>query len=276
MGLQLKDKRPLLVAHRGTCGGNIPCNSFAAFQIALNHGADVIELDVERSKDGILFIQHPGMEWVHLGIKDSLKNYTSDEIKKMVLLNEDHTKTQYPIPTLEDALLFLKGKCIVNIDKFWENPEAITKLVDQLEMSDQVIIKTEAKEEYLADVEKYASHLPYMTIVRNKDTLTDVISKRNINYIGAEVLFTSEEDEVCQDEYIQKMHNEGYIVWANSIVYNYQDVLAAGHNDDISLIKDPSLGWGYLAKKKYDLIQTDFVLACKMYLEQVDLFDFEK
>ena len=261
-------KRPLIVAHRGTCGGNVPCNSIEAFQIALNHGADVIELDVERSKDGVLFIQHPGMEWVHLGLNDSLKNYPSDEIKQMVLLNEDHTKTQYHIPTLEDALLFLRGKCIVNIDKFWENPKEITELVDRLGMTNEVIIKTEAKEEYLNDVEKYASHLPYMTIVREKDTLTDVIKLRNINYIGAEVLFTSEEAEVCQKQYIEKMHNEGLIVWSNSIVYNYQDVLSAGHNDDISLIEDPQKGWGWLADKGYDLIQTDFVLACKLYLER--------
>ena len=261
-------KRPLIVAHRGTCGGNIPCNSIEAFQIALNHGADVIELDVERSKDNVLFIQHPGMEWVHLGLNDSLKNYTSEQIKQMVLLNEDHTKTQYHSPTLEEALLFLKGKCIVNIDKFWENPQAITELVDRLGMSKEVIIKTEAKEEYLNDVQKYASHLPYMTIVRENDTLTDVIKQRNINYIGAEVLFTTEDAEVCQKEYVEKMHQQGLIVWANSIVYNYQDVLSAGHNDDISLIEDPKKGWGWLRDRGYDLIQTDFVLACKLYLEK--------
>ena len=56
----------------------------------------------------------------------------------------------------------------------WENPEAITQLVDRLDMAKDVIIKTEAKEEYLNDVEKYASHLPYMTIVRRQDDLTEV------------------------------------------------------------------------------------------------------
>ena len=243
-------KRPLIVAHRGTCGGNIPCNSIEAYQIALNHGADVIELDVDISKDGVLFIQHPGMEWVHLGINDRLKNYDSDKIKQMCLLNADHTKTQYSIPTLEEALLFLKGKCIVNIDKFWENPKEITELVDRLGMANEVIIKTEAKEEYLNDVEKYAPHLPYMTIVRKKDTLTDVIKQRNINYIGAEVLFTSEEDEVYISELLDKI--------------NY-----------VSLIQDPELGWGYLARKGFDLIQTDFVMACNLYLSQNHLFDFK-
>ena len=146
---RIKNKKVMLVAHRGTCGGNIPCNSIEAFQIALNHGADVIELDVEKSKDGVLFIQHPGMEYVHLGMKESLKEFNSDDIKQMYLLNQDLTKTQYHIPTLREALLFLKDKCIVNIDKFWENPKEITELVDELGMAEQVIIKTEAKEAYL-------------------------------------------------------------------------------------------------------------------------------
>lgn len=265
----LKEKKILLVAHRGVCGGNIPCNSMAAFQIALNQGVDVMELDVERSKDGVLFIQHPGMEKVHLGLEDSLKNYDSSEIKKMYLLNEDHTKTQYQIPTLKEVLLLLKGKCIVNIDKFWENPEAISKLVHELHMEDEVIIKTEPKEEYLNDIEKYASDLPYMTIIREKDDLTEKIQTRNINYIGAEVLFTTEEAEVCQLDYIQKMHEAGYIVWANSIVYNYLDVLSAYHNDDISLIENPDKGWGWLANRGFDLIQTDYLLPCRLYLESI-------
>ena len=39
---------PFLVAHRGVCGANIPCNSIAAYKIALAQGADVIEIDVSK------------------------------------------------------------------------------------------------------------------------------------------------------------------------------------------------------------------------------------
>ena len=37
-----REKKILLVAHRGVCGGNIPCNSLQSFQAALNMGADMI------------------------------------------------------------------------------------------------------------------------------------------------------------------------------------------------------------------------------------------
>ena len=41
---KVKDRKVLIAAHRGTNGGNIPCNSVESYQIALNHGADIIEL----------------------------------------------------------------------------------------------------------------------------------------------------------------------------------------------------------------------------------------
>ena len=36
----------IIVAHRGSSGGNIPCNTMAAYEIALRQGADMIEADV--------------------------------------------------------------------------------------------------------------------------------------------------------------------------------------------------------------------------------------
>ena len=56
----------LIVAHRGTAGGNIPCNTLTSYEIALKQGADMIEVDVSRSKDDKLFLFHPGMECEHL------------------------------------------------------------------------------------------------------------------------------------------------------------------------------------------------------------------
>ena len=265
---QAKEKKILLAAHRGVAGGNIPCNSRQAFQIALNQGADIIELDVESSLDGELFIQHPGMEKVHLRLMDSIKNYPASVVEEFYLSNCDLTRTDQHIMCLEDALTMLKDKCIVNIDKFWEHPEEIAALVRKLHMEDQVIIKTSNKPKYLDDVEKYAPDLPYMAIVKDEDTTYEEIRKRNINYVGVEVVFAKETAPVAQKEYINRMHSDEMLVWANGIVYNYKDELAAGHNDDISLVENPEKGWGWIADKGYDIIQTDFLLPCRQFLEQ--------
>ena len=262
-----KEKKVLLVAHRGVCGGNIPCNSLQAFQAAINMGADMIELDVENSADGELFIQHPGMEKVHLRMQDSIKTHPGNIVENFRLSNSDLTPTEWPIPRLEDAFRLLKGKCLINIDKFWNNPKGIAELIRKYDMADQILVKTENKKEYLDAVEEYAPDIPYMTIAREVDDTFDDIMRRNINYVGNEVLFKTEDSPFATKEYVDMMHANGKIVWVNGLVYNYKDVLAAYHNDDISMYDDPEKGWGWLADRGYDLIQTDFLLPCRLFLE---------
>lgn len=266
----VKTKKVLLAAHRGVAGGNIPCNSLQAFQIALNQGADIIELDVERSADGDLFVQHPGMERVHLRMRDSIKHYPTAVVEQMVLSNCDLNRTEWKIVRFEDALRMLKGKCIVNIDKFCENPEAIAKAVRALGMEDQVLIKTAPKPQYLDAVEQYAPDFAYMSMTRNSLDFHEELKKRHIHYVGAEVLFDREDASEASKEYIDMMHGEGRILWSNAIVYNYRDVLSAYHNDDVSLLEDPEKGWGWLADRGYDIIQTDHLLPCRLFLEETN------
>ncbi len=258
----------LLVAHRGVCGGNIPCNSLPAFQIALNQGADIIELDVERSCDGELFVQHPGMEHLHLRMRDWIDHYPADFIRQLPLSNCDLARTQWCIPTLRETLEMLKGKCLINIDKFWDNPEAIAKLVRQLGMQEQVIVKTDSRPETLDKVERYAYDMPFIAVVHEDDTMHEQRMKRNIRYIGAEVIFKEETSPVAQKDYIDRLHADGKLLWVNALVYDYRAVLSAGHNDDISMIEGPDKGWGWLADRGFDIIQTDFLLACKLYLQE--------
>ena len=261
------EKKVLLVAHRGVCGGNIPCNSLQAFQAALLAGADVVELDVERSTDGELFIQHPGMEKVHLRMNDPIKDFPASVVEQFRLSNWDHCRTQYSIPRLEEALELLRGKCIINIDKFWKNPKKIAELVHRLQMEDQVLIKTDCTPARLEAVEKYASDIPFMALIREGDVEHEMLMRRNFRYVGAEVLFDKEDSHLCSKAFVERMHKDSKIVWVNAIVYDYQAVLAGGHNDDISITEDPEQGWGWLADRGFDLIQTDFVFQCRKFLE---------
>lgn len=263
-----KEKKVLLAAHRGTCGANIPCNSLPAFMIALNDGADIIELDIEITADGKFFIQHPGMENLHLRRKDSIKLDHSDMVSKFMLSNSEWSRTQYPIVRLEEALDFLKGKCIINLDKFWMNPEGIAKLVRERNMQDQVLLKTDMKPQSIDAIEKYAPDMPLMPMVWTEDHCLELFAGRNLRYVGSECLFAKESDPIASEEYIEKMHKAGKTVWANGIVYNYRSVLSGGHTDDISLIEDPEKGWGWLADRGFDIIQTDWILHCDIFLKK--------
>ena len=83
------------------------------------------------------------------------------------------------------------------------------------------------------------------------------------------MLFTDESDPVASPEYIRFMHDKGLILWGNAIVYNYKDVLAAGHSDDVSLTDDPEKGWGWLARRGFDIIQTDWTLLAVLFLREI-------
>ena len=259
---------PYIVAHRGVYGANVPCNTLASYQTALSHGADVIELDVSRSKDGELFVFHPGMERVFLETDKRIPDLTAQEVKELRLVNYDHVPTTYPVPTFAEALALLKDKAYINVDKFWTDVEGISKAIKKAGVEKQVIVKSLIREESLLDyVEKYASEYMFMAIVRKTDTATPLMQGRNINYIGTEVLFRQDDEEVISDEYIRSMHERGYLVWVNSILYNERDIIAGDHTDDMALWKDPDRGWGWLIDKKVDFIQTDWVLALKQYMQ---------
>ena len=50
--------RPLVLAHRGA-STHAPDNPLAAFRLAVEHGADGIELDVRYTADGTVVLSHP-------------------------------------------------------------------------------------------------------------------------------------------------------------------------------------------------------------------------
>ena len=261
-------KTPFFVAHRGSCGANIPCNTLLAYKLAIDQGADVIEIDVSKSKDGVYFVFHPGMEKVYLNSKYNIPEMTAAEVSQIPILNVDGVETHYRIPMLEEVLSFLKQKTYINVDKFWTDIQGITGMIRRCGVQEQVIVKTPPEEKYLLEVEKVAPDLMFMPLVRRRDTLTDKIARRNINFIGVEALFESLDDQVASKEYIKAMHDKGYLVWANSIVYDEKDIISAGLTDDISLQKGGDHGWGILADLGYDFIQTDWMMEIKNYFSK--------
>ena len=266
-------ERIIIAAHRGECGGNIPCNTIAAYEIAVDNGADMIEVDVSRSADDTLWILHPKMEPKHLNYCGP-ENYTaigqlSDaEIRRLRYVNYDRDFTQFGLCTFDEVLDRFKGRCYINVDKFWENPRAISDAIRAHGMLDQIVVKSSPKKEYLDIVEDYAPEVCYLPILKADEGIHEEMMKRNINYVGAEVVFPDENVGVGTAEFIEKLHKDDKLVWVNAIIYNYKTQLAGGHSDDTALTVSKDFGWGWLADRGYDIIQTDWTLALAQYLEK--------
>lgn len=261
-------QKVLIAAHRGVAGGNIPCNSIPGFQAALHQGADIIELDVAKSRDGVLYVFHPGMEPVFLRSDKYICDMDSGEVDSLVLRNQDGAHTQYHVPRLREVLELLRGKCYINLDKFWSCPAEIAREVRERNMQDQVLVKTMVSEENFARVEEVASDLPYMVVAWDRDDFSEELLRRNMRYVGVEALFASEDVPICQESYVRSMTERGMVMWANSIVYDYNAVLTAGHTDDIAVSTDPDYGWGWLVDRGFNIIQTDWPLALSQYLRR--------
>ena len=257
---------PLVVAHRGVCTANIPCNSLAAYKIAVDQGADVVEIDVAITKDKKYYVFHPGTEPIFLGSKRPISDMTSEEVDGLRLLNQDKAPTSYKVPTLSEVLGLLRGKAYINVDKFWTDIEGISAEIRKAGVEDQVIVKTGVDEKTLAEVARYASDFMFIPIIREDNGLTDRLIADGINVIGAEVIFTSEDAEVISDAYIKSMHDRRLLVWVNTIIFDERSVLSAGHTDDAALTVSPDYGWGWLIDKEVDMLQTDWTLALNTYI----------
>ena len=143
MNFDLREKAKeniFVVALRGASGGNIPCNTMAAYEIALMQGADMLEIDVDCTRDGELIIFHPGMERPHLGTRLSLEKLSYNSVKKMRYRNVDETPTQFGVSKLDDFLEQFKGRCFINVDKFWGNPEKIYNAIKRHGMPEQMLV----------------------------------------------------------------------------------------------------------------------------------------
>jgi len=106
----MADKRPILkVAHRGASAYEIE-NTMSAFRRAIELGADMIELDVHVSRDGVPVVIHDfwlgrltnGRCWVRFKTLAQLKALTIRGGEK--------------IPTLEEVIDLVAGKCGLYID----------------------------------------------------------------------------------------------------------------------------------------------------------------
>lgn len=261
-------RRVLLVAHRGAPGGDIPCNTIPAYDIALRHGADMLEIDVDRTSDGRLVIFHPWMERPLLGYGGRIARNPWSFVKELRYQNGDDCQTPFGVCTLDEVLDRFRGRCYLNVDKFWEHPAEIAAAIRARGMQDQCLVKTSADPRVLALCEEHAADMPFMGIVRSEEDCEAFLA-RSLRLVGFEVLFREDGAPVASKEFVARQHEAGRLLWGNAIVYDCRDVIAGGRSDDRAMADDdPEGSWGWLADRGFDFIQTDWIRDCADFLER--------
>lgn len=116
-----------VIAHRGASKVT-PENTMSAFRKAYDFGADMIETDVQLTKDRVPVLFHDEKLHKHTNGRGILSNFTFQELKKLDAgswFSVDYQHEQ--IPKLEDLLLWAKDKILLNIEI---KPEAVTENVN--------------------------------------------------------------------------------------------------------------------------------------------------
>lgn len=100
-----------IIAHRGASGqGLAPENTLPAFRLALDLGADLVELDVHRSKDGAIVVIHDDRLDRTTNGHGAIRDLTLDEIRRV------DAEGGAPVPTLTEVLDLIRDHGIALIE----------------------------------------------------------------------------------------------------------------------------------------------------------------
>lgn len=260
-----------VAAHRGRFGGSVPENTLAAFEVALNGGADIIETDIAKLADGSFVLFHDCDIDRVTGGKGPVETYSYDELVKMPLINAIGQPTEFYINTLDEMLAHLKGRCLINLDKCWGYLDEVFERVMAHGMEKQILLKNHVtcKEDILWM--KRTGYQPvYVPVVHSEaeiDALYELLEEIDVNVI--EIFIEREDTRLLSEEFVSDMHRRGIKIWVNALDLGNNMSINGKRGDNRSLLESPDEGWGWYVRRGVDIIQTDWVTELAGYLERI-------
>jgi glycerophosphoryl diester phosphodiesterase len=93
----------LLYAHRGS-SAELPENTLEAFQAALAHGANALELDVHPTRDSVLVVSHDPHGGRTAGVDAAIADMSVSELRRWRMRAPDGAASRSGVPTLAAVL----------------------------------------------------------------------------------------------------------------------------------------------------------------------------
>ena len=260
----------IVAAHRGDWR-NFPENSLAAIDNAIKMGVDIVELDVQCTKDSVPILMHDTtLDRTTTG-KGKISEVTMDSIAKLRLKNGCNIHTIHKVPTLEEALLHAKGKIMINLDKADRYFDKVYALLKKTGTTRQIIMKgKKTPAQVKAQFGKYLDEVIYMPIIDlDKPEAEQQIAGfiKELKSIAFELLYVKDSNPAPVR--VRTTLDKNALIWYNTL----WDTMAGGHDDDMSL-SDPDKGYGYLIDVLgCRIIQTDRPAYLLEYLRKRGLHD---
>lgn len=268
LNARLEDKKVLIAVHRGAWGGSIIENTIPAYMAALQMGADMFEVDLIKSEDGVLYTIHDTYERRLLKKMHNIKTMTSKTIDKLQYYNCIGEPTGQHVQHFEDVLQHFTDGELFNIDRAWSIlPEVDAVMRQYPHAMHQAIIKTPVKEEYLEFFQSCPVKYMHMPICYSMDDVRKALSYTDINIVGVEAIAHSPDSDLFCAENLRWMKEQGLFIWSNTITLSNYDrhILCAGYDDNKAIMEGPEAAWGVLMDQGYNVLQTDWPAQMSAY-----------
>lgn len=261
----------LVACHRGGLWQKFPENSIEALQAAIDLGVDFVEIDVRKTKDGQLILLHDkSLKRTTTG-NGLVKDNTLAELKSLYLKDKTGAKTSYKIPTLKEALIAMKGKVFIKMDKYNEEnilPEIVAVLEETgttRQASFRVSLNYKKLEQTYGPLNKKLHLFP--AVEDNDSTVRDFHPgirqfQKGLHPVVFQAKFKKDSSYIRN--YVTELNEAGYHVWMMAS----RPYFCGGWDDKRSLT-DPENGWGKLIKLGVTIIETDHPEELLKYLRSV-------
>lgn len=262
-----ENSKVMIVAHRANITDTLPENSMEGILKCIEFGIDIIEIDVQRTKDNVLIVMHDETLNRMTNGTGKIHEKNWSEIKDLKLRVKSFGKlTEYTIPTLEEVFTKSKGKIMINVDKgFWYLNE-VSDLAMNLGVSKQIILKSYEPKSKIDEMLGFFPAVYFMPIIletefNNVDNIPEyMIGHKNEIPKAFELIFDSMDDYIAQKEFMKSLKNAGIRVWVNSL----SDRLCGGHGES----ENTEENWGFLIDNGVNIIQTDKPIELKNFLKK--------
>ena len=245
----------LVVAHRGDWR-YAPENSIAAIEHSIAVGVDIVELDLQLTKDSVLIVMHDATLNRTTTGKGRVADWTLDSIRTLKLKNGCGIRTKHTVPTLEEALLASRGRVLLNLDKADRYFDLVVPLLEKTGTTRQIVMKgSKPAAEVLGLYGKYLDEVIYMPVVNlDREDAPESMEAyiAELKPVAYELIYAEAEDAAMPLRMRDELRGKA-LIWYNTL----WDTLCGGHDDDLSL-EDPDAAFGYLIDTLgARIIQTD-------------------
>ena len=232
----------IVVAHRADWR-NFPENSLEAIQSSIEMGVDMLEIDVQRTKDGVLILMHDhNLDRTTTGT-GNIADTNWEDIAKLNLKDHQGNVTAYKVPKLEDALLACKDRIMINLDKADRYFDEVFEMLERTGTTNLIVMKgDQSAAEVKAKFSKYLEKVIYMPVVNiDKPESEQAIYHflNDLKPVAFELCWNNPESLVPAK--MEKALKGKSLIWYNTL----WDWLCAGHNDD-KAVDDPDGTYGFM------------------------------